>query len=67
MANADPKVYQVIPSCPVCGGRMELVYDRPTTSVGVCVDCHSAIHVPARAWAVILARSPKKAPHHPGR
>ncbi len=46
---------------------MELVYDRTTAMVCVCVDCHSAIDVPARAWAVILARSPKKGPQHPER
>jgi len=31
---------------------MELVYDRPNTKVCVCVDCHTGIHVPAKAWAI---------------
>lgn len=31
---------------------METVYDRPTTKVCVCVDCHSGLTVPATAWEV---------------
>ena len=62
MAEADPKVCQAIPSCPVCGGRMELVYDRPKTHVCVCVDCQSTMHVPGRAW-VVLGRGVSKGPH----
>ena len=46
---------------------MALVYDGTATMVCVCVDCHSAIDVPAKAWGVILARAPKKGPHHPER
>jgi hypothetical protein len=40
--------------CPVCRGKMELVYDRPTTNVFICTDCHSGVTVPASAW--VLAR-----------
>lgn len=36
--------------CPICGGKMELVYDRPNQKVCVCVDCHTGIQVPAGAW-----------------
>ena len=36
--------------CPVCGGEMELVYDRAHTKVSVCVDCHTGITVPESAW-----------------
>jgi hypothetical protein len=35
---------------------MELVYDRPTTKVWVCVDCHTGVNVPAQAWAIAEAR-----------
>jgi hypothetical protein len=35
---------------------MELVYDRPTTKVCVCADCHLSITVPARSWEVAIAR-----------
>lgn len=40
---------------------MELVYDRPTSQVCVCVDCHTGITVPPRAWAVATARGTLKA------
>ncbi len=41
---------------------MELVYDRPTTKVCVCVDCHSSFTVPAKAWSVAIARGTVKPP-----
>jgi hypothetical protein len=47
-----PDLGQVIPTCPLCGGKVEVVYRRPTTQVGVCVDCHLSITVPAGAWDV---------------
>ena len=40
------------PDCPVCGGVMELVYDRFNQQVCVCVDCHSGLTIPAAAWEV---------------
>ena len=51
-----PDLCEVIPVCPMCGGRMALVYDRPNTKVCVCVDCHTGISVPAQAWCIALAR-----------
>ncbi len=33
----------------MCEGRMEIVYDRQTTTVAVCIDCHSGITVPRAA------------------
>jgi len=51
-----PELCEVIPVCPLCGGKMELVYDRPTTKVCVCADCHLSITVPARSWEVAIAR-----------
>lgn len=50
--DPDPVPCEVIPSCGICGGRMELVYDRPHTKVCVCVDCHSSMTVPVAAWGV---------------
>jgi hypothetical protein len=35
---------------------MELVYDRPSAKVCVCVDCHTGLSVPAKAWNAALAR-----------
>jgi hypothetical protein len=55
-----PDLCEVVPTCPLCGGRMELVYDRPKTKVCVCVDCHTGITVPAEAWAIALARGTVK-------
>jgi hypothetical protein len=53
MADDLPDLCEVMPTCPLCGGTMELVYDQPTTQICVCVDCHTGIHVPTGAWAVI--------------
>ena len=38
--------------CPVCHGRMELVYDRHHQKVVVCIDCQSGLTVPASAWEI---------------
>ena len=35
---------------------MELVYDRPSQQVCVCVDCHSGLTIPAAAWQVQKAK-----------
>jgi hypothetical protein len=52
--------------CPVCAGRMELVYDRPNQKVIVCVDCFTGIHIPSTAWEVALTKSlPTVLPSHP--
>ena len=63
MEGQTPEPCEVNPFCPICGGRMELVYDRPNTKVCVCVDCHTGITVPASAWKFAdikrgLARQP---------
>jgi len=55
-----PELCEIISVCPLCNGTMELVYDRPTTKVCVCVDCHLSITVPARAWEVALERGTVK-------
>ena len=41
-----------ITTCPVCLGRMELVYDRYHQKVCVCTDCRTGITVPAMAWRI---------------
>ena len=48
-AQSDPS----IPPCPMCDGHMEIVYDRQTTTVAVCIDCHSGITVPQAAREVV--------------
>jgi ribosomal protein L37AE/L43A len=51
---------EVIEVCPICGGRMEVVYDRVQSKVCVCVDCHSGIAVPAKAFEVARAKREAK-------
>ena len=52
MSDASFDLFHLIPKCPVCGDRIELVYDRPTAKVCVCVNCHTGITVPARALSI---------------
>jgi hypothetical protein len=37
-------------TCPVCGGRVEVVYARNNQQVSTCVDCGTGITVPTTAW-----------------
>lgn len=48
------------PTCPICEGVMELVYDRFNQHVYVCLDCHSGITVPASAAHVVQLKREKK-------
>jgi hypothetical protein len=52
VSDASFDLFHLIPKCPVCGDRIELVYDRPTAKVCVCVNCHTGITVPARALSI---------------
>ena len=47
-----PAADVTIKTCPVCDGRMELVYDRHHQKVVVCVDCQSGLTVPGTAWDI---------------
>jgi ssDNA-binding Zn-finger/Zn-ribbon topoisomerase 1 len=47
---------QTVKNCPVCGGEMELVYDRHHQKVMACVDCQSGLTVPASAWEIARAK-----------
>jgi hypothetical protein len=51
-----PEFCEVISTCPLCGGKMEMAYDRPTTKVSACAECHTSVTVPASAWDVAIAR-----------
>jgi hypothetical protein len=53
--------------CPVCGGKMELVYDRRHISASVCVDCHTGITIPTDAWDVARVKRNVKWPPTAGR
>jgi len=48
------------PTCPICAGNMELVYDRFNQRVWVCTDCHSGITVPGAAWEVLKLKREKQ-------
>ena len=60
MPEQSPKLCDAVPICPIFGGKMELVYDRPTAKVCVCENCHTGISVPAKAWAIAVARAAEK-------
>lgn len=62
-ADHTPEPCEVIPSCPICGGKMETVYDRPASRVCVCVDCHTGVTVPATAWEVARIKLEFQAKH----
>lgn len=47
-----PDPCEVVPFCPVCGGKMEIVYERPHQKVCVCSDCMSGLTVPQSAWQI---------------
>lgn len=48
------------PDCPICGGTLEVVYDRYNQRVSVCKDCQSGITVPSSAWEVLRLKREKK-------
>jgi hypothetical protein len=48
------------PDCPICGGDLEVVYDRSNQRVFVCKDCHSGLTVPQSAWEVARLKREKK-------
>jgi len=55
VGTGAPVVCEVVPTCPICGGKTEFVYDRPHLKVCLCVDCHTGINVPAEAWEISVA------------
>jgi hypothetical protein len=40
-------------ACPICDGKMEVVYARHNQQVTVCTDCHSGLTVPSSAWSIV--------------
>ena len=46
--------------CPICGGILEIVYDRFNQRVSVCKDCQSGLTVPSSAWEVLRLKREKK-------
>ena len=69
-ASAEPvelEALDAVTVCPVCGGKMELVYDRRHISASVCVDCHTGITIPTDAWDVARVKRSVKWPPTAGR
>lgn len=60
MSTSDSQGDQQVPGCPVCGGIMEVVYNRFNQRVTVCKDCHSSLTVPSSAWEVLRLKREKK-------
>lgn len=63
----EPEPLDAVAVCPVCGGKMELVYDRRHISASVCVDCHTGITIPTDAWDVARVKRNVKWPPTAGR
>ena len=38
--------------CPICQGKLEMVYDRNNQQVLICEDCHVGVTVPGTAWEI---------------
>jgi hypothetical protein len=53
MPEAPAGDHPLCPECPICRGKMELVYDRLNQQVCVCTDCHSGLTIPATAWEIL--------------
>jgi len=47
-------------SCPMCEGKMEVVYQRNNQQVTVCIDCHASLTVPAAAWQISRAKRARR-------
>lgn len=52
MGPPDSDSSRPVPPCPVCGAVIERVYSRFGENVYVCVECHTGISVPRRAWDI---------------
>jgi hypothetical protein len=48
----DPEPCDVVPFCPICGGKMDTVYKTAKLYVCVCVDCFASLSIPAESWEV---------------
>jgi uncharacterized protein YbbK (DUF523 family) len=44
----------------MCGGKMEVVYQRNNQQVTVCEDCYSGLTVPSTAWEIVRIKRESK-------
>ena len=58
--RSDPDGNPAIVTCPVCDGRMEVIYARSKQQVSVCTDCHSGLTIPAAAWDIVRIKRGSK-------
>lgn len=58
--NPDP--CDVLDTCPLCGGKMEEVYNRPHQQVCACADCQTTITVPVVAWDIARVKKKTRPP-----
>ena len=58
--KTEPEDNRHVRNCPVCDGRMELVYNRHHQKVVVCVDCQSGLTVPETAWEIARIKRESK-------
>ena len=65
--KSEPEPLDAVAACPVCGGKMELVYDRRHITASVCIDCHTGITIPTEAWDVARVKRSMKWPQASGR
>ena len=56
----EQKQKPAIPACPLCDGKMEVVYQRNNQQVTVCQDCHSGLTVPSTAWEIVRIKRESK-------
>ena len=56
--SAEPQ--PAVTVCPICGGKMEVVYARNNQNVSVCTDCHSGLTVPGSAWEIVRIKREAK-------
>ena len=63
----EAEALDVVIVCPVCGGKLELVYDRRHITASVCLDSHTGVTIPADAWEVARIKRSVKWPASTGR
>ena len=57
-----PGPCDVLEICPVCGGKLEAVYERPHQQVCACADCQTTISVPVVAWDIARVKKKTRVP-----
>ena len=58
----NPGPCDVLAICPVCGGKLETVYERPHQQVCACADCQTTISVPVVAWDIARVKKKTRVP-----